>query len=129
MLVSIAWFLLCMIAGFVVGNLATRFWLGLSGARTRDTIRRWWRSGMASPPATIKVRNRDGTTEDMRPVRASGLHLVVEPLVPGKQRTWRTISAADVVNVEQFWLVWKFYGGRSAGWIDEDGDEFKPDTT
>lgn len=111
--------------GAVSGLLIRRWWDGLGGAQTRDMVRRWWHSGIAAPPASIKIRRRDGTVEQVRPVRASGLHLMVEPLTG--TRTWEMMAAGDAVDVGEFWRVWKFYGGRSSGWVDEDGDEFQPD--
>ena len=98
----------------------------LGYSKARDTVHRWWHSGLAKAPASIKIRNRDGTISDMRPIRASGLHLVVEPMVPGKQRTWEMVSVGQAEDADEFWRVWKYYGGKMSGWVDEDGDEFVP---
>lgn len=123
--VQLAWFLFILLAGMITGNLLRRWWDGLGGVQARDTARRWWHSGLAAPPKSLGIRRRDGAIEQVRPVRVSGLHLVVEPLFR-KQRTWEMMSAGDAADPGEFWRVWKFYGGRSSGWIDEDGDEFIP---
>lgn len=117
---------ICLGAGFVFALDRLFAWsYGLGGARTMDAVRRWWHTGLRQPPTSIKVRRRGGTIEEVRPIRASGLHLMVEPLASGK-RTWELIGASDAVDREEFWLIWRYYGGQSSGWVDEDGDEFSP---
>ena len=96
----------------------------IGGIRARERLRQWWNSGMSELPSTIGVR-RDGQIVRMRPVRASGLHLVVEPL-SGSQRTWETISAGEAADREEYWQIWKFLGGKTAGWVDDDGESFDP---
>jgi hypothetical protein len=121
------WWILvvCGLLGALIGNLAARWWGSLSRVRAQERVRRWWKSGLSSPPASIGVRRKDGTVEQMRPVRVSGLHIVVEPL-RGKQRTWEMVSAGDAADTDEFWRTWKVLGGRGSGWIDEDGDDFNP---
>ena len=48
---------------------------------------------------------------------------MVEPLVPGKRMTYDMMSVSDVADAAEFWRVWKFFGGKTGGWVDEDGDE------
>lgn len=110
------------LAGAVGGLLLRRWWDGLGGSQARDAARRWWRSGLAAPPATIQIRDERGALVPMRPVRSSGLHLVVEP-VGGGQRTWMTVGAWQAADREEFWRVWRYYGGQSSGWVDDDGDQ------
>ena len=114
------------LCGAVSGILIRRWWDGIGGAQARDAARRWWHSGLSQVPASIKIRNKDGTVSDVRPIRVSGLHLVVEPMSPGKVRTWEIVASGQAVDVEEFWRVWKFLGGKLSGWVDEDGDEFSP---
>ena len=86
-----------------------------------DRAGKWWRSGLADPPEKIEYRHQ-GQVKSGRPVRASGLHLVVE----AGARGMILICAGEAVDVKAFWKAWNYHGGNATKYIDEDGDEYTP---
>lgn len=86
-----------------------------------DRAGKWWRSGLADPPDKIEYRHQ-GQVKSGRPVRASGLHLVVE----AGARGMILIGAGEAVDVKAFWKAWNYHGGNATKYIDEDGDEYTP---
>lgn len=90
----------------------------------KERLKRWWRSGLTDVPETIQYRTREGIRTG-RPVRATGLHLLVEQAGPGRECL--LISAGEAVDREKFWAIWRYYNGRLAKMVDEDGDEWVPE--
>ena len=88
----------------------------------RERLKRWWRSGRAEPPASIEWRTREGTRRG-RPVRATGLHLLVE--CQDGRRESLLVTASDAVNREEFWSAWKYFGGNAVQYVDDDGDPWE----
>lgn len=92
--------------------------------KLKDRLGRWWRSGLTDAPETIEYRTREGLRHG-RPVRATGQHLLVEQQGPGRETL--LVSADQAVDREQFWKIWRYFSGRLAQYVDEDGDPWEPE--
>lgn len=89
-----------------------------------ERIGRWWRSALDKPPESIEYRTREGIQRGV-PIRAAGLHLLVEQRTGAKQTI--LVSAGEAMDRDAFWKAWKYFGGQSAKYVDEDGDPWEPE--
>jgi hypothetical protein len=112
-------------AAGLAGKLAIDWVLRRKHAHSvRERIARWWKSGYDRPPESIEYRTREGVMRG-KPIRATGLHLLVEPRT-GSERA-KLITAGDAVDRDEFWKVWKYFGGQLVQYVDEDGDSWEPE--
>ena len=113
------WHALSIATGIAIA--AAAFAAYVNWPRFSSRTKSWWESGLTEAPSSIEYRDREGVKTG-RPLRASGLHLVVE-----NPTGMRLVSAGEAVDRDKFWQAWKYLGGKANGWIDEDGDEWRPE--
>ena len=85
-------------------------------------VKRWWNSGLWLPPAQIEYRafTKDGPTILAgRPVGIMGMHLVLHT-AKGRE----LVGPGSALDRDEFWKTWKYFGGQTGGWVDEQGEPF-----